>query len=92
MVFVICVKNLVYYKCIKYFLEPGLLSVAASYGVHHHIPDWSRFWPQPGDESWGRGFVIVTSRDRRLVETSSPYIGYMYKIHVINFLQRNIFC
>ena len=32
MVFVIYVKN---YKCIKCFLEPGVLSVAASYGLHH---------------------------------------------------------
>lgn len=86
MVFVIYVKN---YKCIKCFLEPGVLSVAASYGVHHHIPNWSYFWPQPRDENWGHGFVIVTSHYRHLVETSNLYIRYIYKIYAVNFIQRN---
>lgn len=35
-------------------------------------------WPQPGDERWGRGSVLVTTHDRRLVETSSPHVKEVY--------------
>ena len=37
--------------------------------------DWRGFCPHPGDESWGRGHVLITTRDGRLVERSNPAVG-----------------
>ena len=57
---------------------PSPLGVAAAYGVATPKAAWSAFWPQPGDESWGKGCVLVTSRDRRLVERSSPFVRELF--------------
>ena len=50
---------------------PTLSSVKA---VRPNKVMWQNLWPQPGDTSWGRGHVIVTTSNRSLVEHSSPYV------------------
>ena len=47
------------------------VGVAAAYGIAILKAAWRSFWPQAGDESWGQGYVLVTTNDRRLVERSS---------------------
>ena len=31
---------------------------------------FTSFWPQPGSEEWGRGFVLVATRDKEVIQ---PY-------------------
>lgn len=58
--------------------SPSPLGVAAAYGIASPKPAWSSFWPQPGDESWGKGCVLVTSQDRRLVERSCLFARELF--------------
>ena len=52
--------------------------IAAAYGVDSYKAAWRSFWPQSGDESWGKGYVLVTTNDRRLVERSSPFASELF--------------
>lgn len=56
----------------------GAGGVAAAYGVANTKAAWSSFWPQPGDEGWGKGYIVVTTHDRRLVERSCPSASELY--------------
>ncbi len=56
----------------------GAWGVAAAHGVDNARAAWSLLWPQPGDEGWGKGYVLVTTRDRRLVERSCPSATELY--------------
>ena len=57
--------------------SPGF-GIAAAYGVGSYRAAWRSFWPQSGDESWGKGYVLVTTNDRRLVEKSSPFVSELF--------------
>ncbi len=37
--------------------------------------DWNTLWPQPGEEEWGEGRVLVTTQDRTLVKRDNPLAG-----------------
>ncbi len=56
----------------------GAGGVAAAYGVVNAKAAWSSLWPQPGDEGWGKGCVLVTTHDRRLVERPCPSASELY--------------
>ncbi len=56
----------------------GAWGVAAAHGVDNARAAWSLLWPQPGDEGWGKGYVLVTTHDRRLVERSCPSATELY--------------
>ena len=58
--------------------SPSPFGVAAAYGIASPKAAWSSFWPQPGDESWGKGYVLVTSRDRSLVERSCLFARELF--------------
>lgn len=49
--------------------------VDTAHGISSQRAAWRAFWPQPGDETWGRGHILVTTRDSRLVEGSNPAVG-----------------
>ena len=51
--------------------------MGVSYGVPPFASSLNQYWPQPGSEEWGRGIVMVTTHDRRLVETASPFVKYV---------------
>lgn len=51
--------------------------VATAHGISSQKAAWRAFWPQPGDESWGRGQILVTTQDGRLVERLNPAVGKM---------------
>ena len=38
---------------------------------HHEL---RHLWPEPGDESWGKGHVLITTYDRQLVEKFSNFV------------------
>ena len=38
----------------------------------HH--EWRHLWPEPGDESWGKGHVLITTYDRQLVQEYSSFV------------------
>ena len=40
--------------------------------------NWNSIWPQPGDKSWGKGYVLVTTQDRNLVDDTSPFVKELY--------------
>ncbi len=40
--------------------------------------DWNTLWPQPGEEEWGKGCVLVTTQDRTLVKRTNPSAGERY--------------
>ena len=48
-----------------------------AHGISSQQEAWRAFWPQPGDETWGRGHILVTTQDRRLVEGSNPAVDTM---------------
>lgn len=52
--------------------------LATAFGIANHRATWKSFWPQPGDESWGTGHVLITTHDRRIVERSSPFSSELY--------------
>lgn len=52
--------------------------LATAFGITNHRATWKSFWPQPGDESWGTGYVLITTHDRRVVERSSPFSSELY--------------
>ena len=52
--------------------------LATTFGTTNHRATWKSFWPQPGDESWGTGYVLITTHDRRIVERSSPFSSELY--------------
>ena len=49
--------------------------VDTAHGISSQKAAWRAFWPQPGDETRGRGHILVTTRDSRLVEGSNPAVG-----------------
>ena len=51
------------------------VGVATAHGISSQKAAWRAFWPQPGDESWGRGQILVTTQDGRLVERLNPAVG-----------------
>ena len=54
------------------------IDVAAAYGVANLKAAWRSFWPQAGDESWGKGNVLITTHDRSLVERPSPSASELF--------------
>ena len=64
--------------------------MGVSYGVPPVASNLNQYWPQPGSEEWGRGIVMVTTHDRRLVETASPFVKYVndqvYNTHLSSFI------
>ncbi len=40
--------------------------------------DWNTLWPQPGQEEWGKGCVLVTTQDRALVKHTNPLADELY--------------
>ena len=52
--------------------------LATAFGITNHRATWKSFWPQPGDEGWGTGYVLITTHDRRVVERSSPFSSELY--------------
>lgn len=52
--------------------------LATAFGITNHRATLKSFWPQPGDESWGTGHVLITTHDRRVVERSSPFSSELY--------------
>ena len=70
------------------------MAVAAAYGVSSASAAWQSFWPQPGDEGWGKGSVIVTTHDRQVVGRYSPFARELYlndgmsRLDAVALLQR----
>ena len=52
--------------------------LATAFGINNHRATLKSYWPQPGDESWGTGYVLITTHDRRVVERSSPFSSELY--------------
>ena len=66
------------------YSTPGIATTSAptsglgtAFGITNRSASKS-FWPQPGDESWGTGCVLITTHDRRVVERSSPFSSELY--------------
>ena len=52
--------------------------LATAFGITNRRATWKSFWPQPGDENWGTGYVLITTHDRRIVEQSSPFSSELF--------------
>ena len=52
--------------------------LATAFGITNRGVSWKSYWPQPGDEGWGTGYVLITTHDRRIVERSSPFSSELF--------------
>ena len=67
------------------YSTPGIATTSAptsglgtTFGITNRGSSLKSFWPQPGDESWGTGYVLITTHDRRVVERSSPFSNELF--------------
>lgn len=68
----------------------GSISVGAAHGLTPRVGrGWQQYWPQAGEEEWGKGTVLVTTHNRQLVERSNPFVRYTHATELVSSSPEN---